>query len=209
MSTERPGVYTITHLPTGRRYVGSTKNLSKRWSAHRRKLRDGTHGNPLLQTAWTSDGPEAFRFAIVAFVEPSMLVVSEQRAIDLWRTVDEGFNRGRIAGAPYGGSGWPRTAETRDRMAAAQRAIHPPAGIGSVCGQCGTVRDGSYTQNRKGTTGRVTVKVNCQECARRRSRERQRRLRGVPLDHPPRVHYRRRGGPPDGDRHVADFGGHP
>lgn len=39
------GIYKITHLPTGRIYVGSSNNIERRWQAHQTALRQG-RGNP-------------------------------------------------------------------------------------------------------------------------------------------------------------------
>lgn len=41
----RSGVYAITHLDSARVYIGSSVNVPRRWSSHRRDLRRGTHPN--------------------------------------------------------------------------------------------------------------------------------------------------------------------
>ena len=58
----RPGVYAIVHVLSGRRYLGQTNSLERRWEQHREALTAGSHHNPRLQTVWESDGELAFEF---------------------------------------------------------------------------------------------------------------------------------------------------
>lgn len=187
-------MYSITHLPTGRRYIGSTSNLSKRWSRHRQELRDGIHRNKHLQATWSRDGEQAFLFEVLAIVEATERIALEQRALDAFQTTDpaRGFNRAAIAGVSYGGGAWERTPEWRDRQSAIQREMRPQATVGSTCRVCGAVKDGSYTKQRTGRTGRVSIQVRCQECVRKDARDRNRRKRGIPLEHPKGRHFNRR-----------------
>jgi len=48
----RQGVYAITHLSTGKVYVGASKQITTRWKTHRRKLESGLHENSALQAAY-------------------------------------------------------------------------------------------------------------------------------------------------------------
>jgi group I intron endonuclease len=59
-----PGIYTITHIQSGRTYVGQTTNFRVRWMNHRRELRENRHRNWCLQEAWNEFGAAAFEFAI-------------------------------------------------------------------------------------------------------------------------------------------------
>lgn len=187
--TERPGVYAIVHVGTGRVYVGSTSNLSKRWSRHRQELRDGTHRNAHLQAAWNLYGEDAFEWRVLVIIEPSERIWFEQRVIDAWKVTDpdRGFNGASIAGASYGGTGRIWTDEQRLKASETQKTIKPAQGPGAVC-RHGHVKDGSYSVRR----ANGSIKIKCQECERTSARERQRRLRGIPTDHPIGKHYNRR-----------------
>jgi hypothetical protein len=86
-TTERPavtaqsGVYVIRHCPSGRVYVGSSRNIATRWANHRATLNSGRHGNRGLQADWARDGAAAFEFLVVEPLEvddPS-LEAAEQR----------------------------------------------------------------------------------------------------------------------------------
>src|SRR5678816_1164136 len=58
----RSGVYSITHIPSGRAYIGSAAYVASRWANHRHRLRQGKHHVAALQAAWNADGEDAFRW---------------------------------------------------------------------------------------------------------------------------------------------------
>ena len=58
-------IYAITHTKSGRRYVGSCLNASRRWLEHRSQLRNGRHHCDHLQHAWDKYGSDAFVFSIL------------------------------------------------------------------------------------------------------------------------------------------------
>ena len=59
-----PGVYEIS-LGTSYRYIGSTKNLKKRFSQHRSKLISNIHHNQSMQNDFNSYGLDLFKFNIL------------------------------------------------------------------------------------------------------------------------------------------------
>lgn len=100
MSTEKPGIYSIRHGESGRVYVGSASNISKRWSRHRAELRNGTHRNIHLQAAWAKYGEAAFEFAIVELTDD--LTAREQHWMDTLKAYAEGFNLCPVARSSRG-----------------------------------------------------------------------------------------------------------
>lgn len=77
------GIYSITHMRTGRTYIGSSRCMSARWARHRRLLRQGIHQNPKLQAVWSKYGEPEFIFALVEVVDdPTQLKVREQAWLD-------------------------------------------------------------------------------------------------------------------------------
>lgn len=78
----RPGVYTITHSPTGRFYVGSSKKVSTRISGHLSDLRKGSHDNRLLQEIVTSTDDLVFTAAYTETVEEARN--AEQELLDIY-----------------------------------------------------------------------------------------------------------------------------
>jgi group I intron endonuclease len=184
-------------------YVGSTSNISKRWSRHRQELSDGTHRNKHLQAAWAKYGAEAFDWRILELCPAEVRIEREQHYIDHHDLTDpsKGFNKAAQAGVSYGGVGRQWTDEQRAAasaywkqrrpagwLPAARRAEGEGRDPSKVCPQ-GHVKDGTYTKKRHNGS----VKVLCQECERKAARERERKKRGIPLDHPRGKHFNRRG----------------
>lgn len=180
-------------------YVGSTVNLSKRWSRHRQELHDGIHRNKHLQSAWIKYGQDAFEWRILELCTVADRIEREQSYIDRYCLTDpaRGFNKASQAGVSYGGVGRTWTPEQRAEASRAWKERRPsgwtPQGItdtsiGSKCSE-GHVRDGSYMKKRKNGS----LKLLCQECERFKARARARRKAGIPDDWPSGKHFNQRG----------------
>ncbi len=78
----KPGLYAIRNLVTATIYYGSTRNLSMRRSKHWHALKRGNHGNMRLQSSWNKHGEGAFEFVVLAVLEPSEVLATEQRLLD-------------------------------------------------------------------------------------------------------------------------------
>ena len=76
------GIYQIRHLFNDKRYIGSSINISKRWSTHKRQLARDIHINRHLQRAWRKDGEDSFVFEIVEECESMDCLEREQSVID-------------------------------------------------------------------------------------------------------------------------------
>lgn len=115
------GIYSIRHRESGKCYVGSAVNFSKRWSGHRRRLAQNRHHSAHLQGAWNKYGPLAFEFVVMERVQVlTDLLVREQYWIDALRVCDRrhGYNVSPTAGSPLGVK---HSAETRAKISAAMR----------------------------------------------------------------------------------------
>lgn len=95
----KSGIYQITHIASGRRYIGSAVDIASRWRVHRCELGKGYHHSPKLQNAWNKYGPAAFRFEVLERVEASLLIEREQAWID---EVRPQFNCRPVAGSQLG-----------------------------------------------------------------------------------------------------------
>jgi len=104
------GVYQIINDVTQRCYIGSTVNLQRRFSDHKRDLNRGTHHSPILQNAWNKHGESKFRFEIIEKCEKSHLIEREQYYFNI---LNPEYNICRIAGNCLGIK---RSDETRMRM---------------------------------------------------------------------------------------------
>lgn len=80
------GVYEIVNTVTGDRYIGSSVNMRRRWSAHYCTLQRGrVSGSSILRRAWEKYGAEAFDFRVLLVCEPELTVLYEQICIDLYK----------------------------------------------------------------------------------------------------------------------------
>ncbi len=59
------GLYKITNTVNGKYYIGSSKEIEKRWLCHKGKLNNNTHENVHLQASFNKHGVDAFVYEIV------------------------------------------------------------------------------------------------------------------------------------------------
>lgn len=76
-------VYQIVNTVTGDRYVGSSKDIKKRWTAHRSPSAWKYQPNKQLYKDMQKYGLNKFRFQILAPVMPECLKQVEQEFIDM------------------------------------------------------------------------------------------------------------------------------
>lgn len=75
------GVYIITNIVTGDRYVGQSRTLKQRMRGHQLLLEAGKHPNKHLQKDFQMYGCEMFAYAVLEVVD-----ISDCLAIENWRT---------------------------------------------------------------------------------------------------------------------------
>lgn len=132
------GIYEILNSANGKRYIGSSVNLGKRWYSHRRMLELDEHWSDHLQSAWSKYGSASFTFKPVLICDPRNLLMYEQIAIDALRPE---YNKCAVAGSTLGFKFSPESlvrmskvhsaenlsSETRAKMSASQsKRTHPP-----------------------------------------------------------------------------------
>lgn len=78
----KSGIYEIRCKVTDDAYVGSSRNIGRRWYGHRARLRNNIHPTKHLQNAWNKYGEENFEFSIVEFCDVECLVDREQVYLD-------------------------------------------------------------------------------------------------------------------------------
>lgn len=117
MAIQKCGIYSITHVASGKLYVGQSSKMRDRWLFHRSALRRGVHSNRPLQNAWNKYGEAAFAFAVLELValDDALLCEREQYWID---TLKPAYNVAPVAGTTRGMKHPPRSAEFRERMRA-------------------------------------------------------------------------------------------
>lgn len=116
--TMNTGIYQIRNTINGKIYIGSAVNLRERFHAHRGGLSRQEHHNAHLQNAWLKYGPDAFEIRILLLCSKDDLYFYEQRCLDAFDAVKNGYNKSPTAGTVLGIK---RTAEYIEKVAASKR----------------------------------------------------------------------------------------
>ena len=85
-------VYKIVNTVTGDFYVGSSKNVKKRWAAHKEPSRWERCPSNQLYSDFQKYGVENFRFQILAPVMPECLTQVEQEFIEMLQPTYNNYN---------------------------------------------------------------------------------------------------------------------
>lgn len=110
------GIYAITHIDSGKLYIGSAVNIGQRWANHLNLLNRNKHHSIYLQRSWNKYGIEAFSFTVLEVVNDIVnLIQEEQKWIDVYKSYvpDYGYNRCPIAGSSQGRK---QSEETRKKI---------------------------------------------------------------------------------------------
>ena len=77
------GIYAIVHIASGRRYIGSSISVYRRWQWHQMDLRNGNHHCRKLRELWQSNPRTAsFQLILLSECDPDDLDRLEQQEID-------------------------------------------------------------------------------------------------------------------------------
>lgn len=88
------GVYKIENINNGKKYIGSSKDIEKRFYQHKQELKNKTHHSAKLQHAWSkAKNKDIFLFDVVEIVDDiNALKEREQYYIDLFDAYYGGYN---------------------------------------------------------------------------------------------------------------------
>lgn len=147
-----PGIYAIVNLGSGRRYVGSSNRVTRRWNEHVCDLRHNRHTAEALQNDWNTLGPDAFGFVLLEELSnQAERIEREQFHID--NTPDiynasrragsgprDGFRhkpetRAKLAAFGLSRRGYKQTEETRARISAARKGRTYPRHAAALRGR--------------------------------------------------------------------------
>jgi len=109
------GIYEIVNKSNGHRYIGSAKNLIKRWATHKWALTRNRHHSIYFQNAWNKYGRDAFEFNVLAICPIDLLIYYEQQFIN---QMNPEYNIAPVAGSSLGIKA---TDETKRKMSVARR----------------------------------------------------------------------------------------
>jgi len=111
----KSGIYGIKNIVNDKIYIGSSKNVKKRWYYHKYKLKKGTHPNKRLENAWKKYGVDSFIFIIIELIEQTNLIEREQYYIDYYDACSRncGYNLTPTAGSSLG---YKHSEETKQKI---------------------------------------------------------------------------------------------
>lgn len=87
----KSGIYKIVCLPTGKVYIGQSKDVRSRFKYHLYDLKRGKHGNPYFMRAYEKYGKNAFQFEVLEYCEIEKLDEREIYYIATYRSCEEEF----------------------------------------------------------------------------------------------------------------------
>lgn len=186
------GIYVITNGVNGKRYVGQSVNIHRRWNGHRSALERGNHSNIKLQRAWARYGSEAFAFSVQEIVsDTAALDEREQRWMDTLRpeynlAPNAGSNRGlraspeTIARRIASLTGQKRTPEQCTRISEAKKArIAERRAMGIV--QPSSFKGRTHTEEAKRKNSESRRGKGCVPCSREKAEKIGAAQRGRPV----------------------------
>jgi len=91
------GVYQIVNRVNGKRYIGSSVNIKRRWQQHKNALRGGYHYNIYLQRSWNKYGKSSFVFQVIYYCDRDEIYDNEQFFLD---AISPEYNILDVAGHP-------------------------------------------------------------------------------------------------------------
>ena len=86
------GIYKITNTVAGNLYIGSSKNVKRRWTDHKCKSRWNDNPNNQLYKDMQKYGVDKFEFQVIAEVEESFLKEKEQYFIETLKPAYNNIN---------------------------------------------------------------------------------------------------------------------
>ena len=86
------GIYIIINKINCKYYVGSSKNIYKRWNSHISSLKRREHGNKHLQSAFNKYGEDSFSMFLIEKCELNSLLLKEEYWINKLQSHIYGYN---------------------------------------------------------------------------------------------------------------------
>lgn len=80
---ENSGIYKIENIINGKFYIGSSKELRRRFVNHFRKLITGNHSSVKFQNSFNKYGCNAFEVSVLEYCEIDKLIEREQYYLDI------------------------------------------------------------------------------------------------------------------------------
>lgn len=88
------GIYQIRNIKNNKLYIGSSKDIEKRWKQHLAQLKKGNHHSSKLQNSYNhAKDKNIFEFSVIEeIIDNNKLKEREQYYIDLFNSYHVGYN---------------------------------------------------------------------------------------------------------------------
>lgn len=127
LNREVPVIYCFEHLPSGKKYIGSSNNLKRRMTEHFHEFNSGRHRNKHLTNYWKKY-PEDFSIEVLEWLgsdDKEYLQSQEKFWIDFYNTSDKKYGFNLIKDPRIGGlTGYKHSEESKLKMSKAIKAFH-------------------------------------------------------------------------------------
>ena len=87
------GIYCITNNINDKKYIGSAKNIEKRWIRHLNDLKKNKHINIYLQRSWNKYTEKDFTISTICRCIESDLLITEQKYLDDIFSLDKPYEK--------------------------------------------------------------------------------------------------------------------
>lgn len=164
MGPKRSGIYAIINTVDGKRYIGSSVDIERRFRHHRKDLVCDRHWNTYLQRAFNRYGEAAFLFEVLEEEIPvADLLTAEQRWVDSARSWERDYGYNLNALCKRGLS----SPEGRARQAERQRGVKRPAHVIEALRAANLGRKRSAESRAKQSASTVGRKHSEETCRRK------------------------------------------
>lgn len=93
----KSGIYKIICTKNSRYYIGSAKNIKRRWNRHLNDLKNNKHVNIHMQRAYNKYGKDSFNIEILEYCNECDILIREQFYLDKMMPYIDNFNIGEKA----------------------------------------------------------------------------------------------------------------
>lgn len=87
----KSGIYEIINTVNNKRYIGSSKDVSRRLMQHLYCLRGNRHCNTYLQNSFNKYGEKLFKFLVIEYCSEGKMICLEIDYIEKYKCFDLGF----------------------------------------------------------------------------------------------------------------------